>query len=63
MNGWYRAVAQHNPVTWMIDGMRYQIIVGFDLGQAFKAIAVSGTLAVFALVLATSQLRRRLRVA
>ena len=51
---------------WLIDPEVfpfYLFVVGFDLGQAFKAIAVSGTLAVFALVLATSQLRRRLRVA
>jgi hypothetical protein len=47
----------------MIDGMRYQIIVGFDLSEACKAIAVAGTIAVLALVLASSQLRRRLRVA
>jgi len=63
MNGWYRSVAQHNPITWMIDGMRYQIVVGFDLTEALKAVAVAGTLAVFALGLAISQLRRRLRVA
>jgi ABC-2 type transport system permease protein len=62
MSGWYRSVAQHNPVTWMIDGMRYQVIVGFDATEALKAISVAGGLAVFALVLASSQLRRRLRV-
>jgi ABC-type multidrug transport system permease subunit len=61
MSGWYRSVAQHNPITWMVDGMRYQVIVGFDATQALKAIAVAGGLAVFALTLASSQLRRRLR--
>src|SRR3954453_14861808 len=61
MSGWYRAVAQHNPVTWMIDGMRYQIVVGFDAGEALKAIGVAAVIAFLALVLASSQLRRRLR--
>jgi ABC-2 type transport system permease protein len=61
MAGWYRTVAQHNPITWMIDGMRYQIVVGFDAKEAFKAIAVAGVLALVALMLASSQLRRRLR--
>jgi hypothetical protein len=42
--------------------MRYQIVVGCDIGEAVKAIAVAGALAVVALVLAISQLRRRLRI-
>ena len=61
MSGWYRSVAQHNPITWMIDGMRHQIIVGFDATEALKALAVAGGLAAFALVLSLSQLRRRLQ--
>jgi ABC-2 type transport system permease protein len=61
MSGWYRAVAQHNPITWMVDGMRYQVIVGFDATEALKAMSVAGGLAVLALMLASSQLRRRLR--
>jgi hypothetical protein len=63
MSGWYRFVAQHNPITWMIDGMRYQVVVGFDATEALKAIAVAGGLAVVALALASGQLRRRLRAA
>lgn len=61
MSGWYRSAAQHNPITWLVDGMRYQVIVGFDAGEALKAISVAGAVAVFALALASSQLRRRLR--
>ena len=63
MSGWYRSVAQHNPITWMIDGMRHQVIVGFDGEEALKAIAVAGAIAVLAILLALSQLRRRLRAA
>lgn len=63
MRGWYRAVAAHNPISWMVDGMRAQVVSGFDLGGALSAIAVSGVLAVVAIALATVQLSRRLRVA
>ena len=42
--------------------MRYQVIVGFDATEALKAMAVAGGIAVLALLLALSQLRRRLRV-
>jgi ABC-2 type transport system permease protein len=62
MSGWYKAVAQHNPISWMIDGLRYQVIVGFDITEAAKALAVAGVLAVGAIALATHQLQRRLRV-
>ena len=31
MHGVYQSIAEPNPITWMIDGMRYQVVVGFDL--------------------------------
>jgi ABC-2 type transport system permease protein len=62
MSGWYKAVAQHNPISWMIDGLRYQVVVGFDVTEATKARAVAGVLAVAAIAIATHQLQRRLRV-
>ena len=62
MSGWYKAVAEHNPISWMIDGLRYQVVVGFDLTEAAKAIGVVLVLAVGAIVVATHQLQRRLRV-
>jgi ABC-2 type transport system permease protein len=63
MNGWYRWVAEHNPLTWLINGMRYQVITGFDLGEALQSILVAAALAVLAMLLAVSQLRRRVAVA
>jgi ABC-2 type transport system permease protein len=60
MNGWYRWVAEHNPLTWLINGMRYQVITGFDLGEAMQSILVAAALAVLGMLLAVSQLRRRL---
>lgn len=63
MKGWYQWVAEHNPLTFIINGMRYQVITGFDLGEALQAILVAAALAVVAILLAAGQLRRRLRVA
>lgn len=60
MSGWYRWVAEHNPLTWLINGMRYQVITGFDVGEALQAILVAAALAAVAILLAVSQLRRRL---
>ena len=28
MHGVYQSIAERNPITWMIDGMRHQVIVG-----------------------------------
>jgi ABC-2 type transport system permease protein len=62
MKGWYQVVAEHNPLTWIINGMRYQVITGFDLGEAVQSVLVAGALAVVGIVLAVTQLRRRLAV-
>jgi len=63
MNGWYKTVAAHNPITFMIDGMRHQVVVGFDLGEAAEAVGVALAILAVGLVLAIGQLRRRLRTA
>src|SRR4029077_32379 len=34
MTGVYRTLAEHNPITSMINGVRYQVVVGFDVSQA-----------------------------
>ncbi len=60
MTGWYRAVATHNPVSTMINGMRHQVLVGFDLGEAAKAILVPAGLASLAIGLCLVFLRARL---
>ncbi len=60
MKGWYRAVATHNPLTYMIDGMRHQVLYGFDAGQAARAVLVPGALAALAIGLCLVTLRSRL---
>lgn len=63
MHGVYRSIAERNPVTWMIDGMRHQVIVSLDWSQAGKSILVAAVLAVFAVWSAHRALQARLRSA
>jgi ABC-type polysaccharide/polyol phosphate export permease len=60
MAGWYRWVAERNPITWMIDSARRLVITGFDVHDAVKAVLVAGVLAVLLVGFATRQFRRRL---
>ena len=60
MSGLYRTVAELNPITYVIDASRHQVLIGFDLGQALTGFAVALLFATATLVLALSQLRRRL---
>jgi ABC-2 type transport system permease protein len=63
MTGIYRSVATRNPITLMVDGMRAQVIVGFDLGEALTSIVIASVLAVVAVYTASRALRSRLRKA
>ncbi len=63
MSGWYKAVADHNPLTWMIDGMREQVLVGFSASAAATSIGVCLAICAVGLLFAVSQVQRRLRVA
>lgn len=60
MAGWYQWVAEHNPITWMIDASRSLVISGFDVRDALQAIGVAVVLALLMVLLATRQFRRRL---
>jgi len=61
MSGVYQTLAEANPITWVIDGMRYQVIVGFDLAEAAVAIGVAAVLAALAIWVAHRALQARLR--
>lgn len=61
MTGIYRSLATRNPITWMVDGMRHQVIVGLDWSEAAVSVAVSGVLAVVSIAGANAALRARLR--
>jgi ABC-2 type transport system permease protein len=49
MHGVYQSLAEANPITWVIGGMRHQVVVGFDLGELATSIVVSAALAALAI--------------
>jgi ABC-2 type transport system permease protein len=61
MTGVYQTLAEHNPITLMIDGIRHQTMIGFDLSEAAVSLAITGALAALAILGANVSLRRRLR--
>jgi ABC-2 type transport system permease protein len=63
MHGVYRSVAERNPITWMIDGIRHQVLVGFDVSEAAKSVGIAAALAALTIAMANSALRARLRAA
>jgi len=63
MHGWFKTVAGINPLSHMIEGLRYQIITGFDLGELGTSLALAFAFFLFGLVMATLALRRRLATA
>lgn len=60
MTGWYQTVAELNPLTFMADGMRYQVLYRFDMGEAAIALGVAAILSVFGLWFAVTGIRRRI---
>jgi ABC-2 type transport system permease protein len=60
MHGWYKAAAGLNPLSWMVESLRHQVIVDFSLADAAKALAIAGAIGVLSLSLASTALRSRL---
>jgi len=59
MTGWFRALAGVNPVSFLIEDLRHQVIVGFDLARAAQAMGMVMVLTAGAAYAATRALRRR----
>jgi ABC-type polysaccharide/polyol phosphate export permease len=60
MSGVYGQIARYNPVTFMIDGLRYQVTVGFDAREAAIALGWAFALAVLGIAVATRAIKGRL---
>lgn len=61
MSGWYRRVAEANPITWMLDAARHLVSVGWSWEEAATALGVALAIVVVAVAIASWQLRARLR--
>ncbi len=61
MDGWFKAVATANPLSHMIEGLRQQVIAGFEPAELWRALLIATAILVAGLVLALGALRGRLR--
>jgi ABC-2 type transport system permease protein len=57
---WFRTVATWNPVSYMLEGIRSLVIVGWDPEAIALGFACAGGVALLALVAASSALRTRM---
>jgi ABC-2 type transport system permease protein len=59
-NDWFQTVADYNPVSYMLEGIRSLVISGWDGEALALGFACAGGLALIALAAASSALRTRM---
>ena len=60
MHGWYQTVAGINPLSWLVEALRRQVITDFSFADAAEALAITAAIGVLSLTLASAALRSRL---
>ena len=60
MSGWFREVAEANPVTWIIDPVRRLILEGWSWSDVGQALAVPLVISVVTVTMAVVALNRKL---
>jgi ABC-2 type transport system permease protein len=61
MTGWLSTIASWNPVTYLLDGLRSLILVGWDGEALFKAVVAIVGVGILSFTLAFTALKGRLR--
>lgn len=61
MSGWFKVVADVNPISYLVEAMRDQVIVGVEARETLIGLAVVIGLAALAIAGCWSAFRRRLR--
>ena len=61
LTGWMAQIVSFNPVTYLLEGMRSLIVVGWDLGAILGALAGIGAVALLSVPLALWTLAGRVR--
>jgi ABC-2 type transport system permease protein len=57
-----KTIAQYNPLSFVVEGIREPIVSGIDAGETLRAVAAILGIVVLGLVLSSRALRHRLRV-
>ena len=60
MSGWFRVVAQNNPITWIVDPLRRLVVVGWSWTDAAIALGIPAVCAVGTVGAALAALQRKL---
>lgn len=60
MTGWFRTVADWNPLSYLIENTRSQIIFGVSWGDFFTALGIAASIFILGTVFANLALRGRL---
>jgi len=60
MSGLYRNIADINPISYLVEGMRELVLVGFSTSAMARAIFIPAAICVVAILIALRQLRVRL---
>lgn len=61
LSGWLDTVASYNPVTYLLEGLRSLVMLGWDWGELGKALVAIGLLGSVSMSLCFSALRSRVR--
>lgn len=61
MHGMYKTIANVNPISYLVEGIRSLVLDGFSVTAIVQAIVIPIGICVFGIVLALNELRRRLR--
>jgi ABC-2 type transport system permease protein len=59
MHGWFGAMAGVNPVSWLVEDLRHQVVVGFAPARVAQALGIMAVLAVASVWSAVRAVRRR----
>ena len=60
-HGWFHAVANWNPISYLIEGFRSLYVYGWDATALWRGFAVAGVLGLIALIAASSALKTRMQ--
>jgi len=60
MSGWFKVVAENNPLSWIINPVRRLVINGWSSADALQALGLPAVLAAVSISAAVVALNRRL---
>ena len=60
MSGWFREVAEINPITWIVDPLRRLVLEGWSTTDVLQALVVPASISVVTMLIAVSTLRSKL---